>query len=553
VPPANVGKTFFAYGGWFEKDRFPNDDNFCYNGLVSSDAIPHPGLLALKKEQQNVLIEAVDLGARRFRLTNRFYFQPLARYLQGRWTLLADGVAVAQGGIRLDGAVDDTLDLQPGEAKEFQVAFDNAYLRRRREYILDFRFTLVGNTPWAPAGYELAWEQFVLPTRGLEDAGPGQASTGGRGQGDEAAPLPETFTPPAPPLAVEQGDERVLVTGRDYSVAIDKATGGVASYKWRGIELLDAPSRPDFWRVHTDNDDGNRLAINSRVWRDAGRNLRVQSIDVAEQAGAPEGPARGIPTASIRVAGQLPDVNNAPYNIGYTIDATGLVTIDVSYERREAPTAQNAERGQPAGSPATAVEQDAGRGQGRGQRRGRGRRGRGQSDGVPMLPRFGTLWTLARQFDQITWYGRGPHPTYSDLRQAPLGIYSGAVADQYIPYSRPQENGNKVDVRWVAVTSTSGTGLLAKAEVITDEAGIRSGGLSVGASHFSKEQMDVAEYDFQLAPERRTYLNLDAVQMGVGGNNSWGALPLPDYLLPNRDYRYRYTIRGIDQPPVVVD
>jgi beta-galactosidase len=65
--------------------------------------------------------------------------------------------------------------------------------------------------------------------------------------------------------------------------------------------------------------------------------------------------------------------------------------------------------------------------------------------------------------------------------------------------------------------------------------------------------MDVAEYDFQLAPERRTYLNLDAVQMGVGGNNSWGALPLPDYLLPNRDYRYRYTIRGIDQPPVVVD
>ncbi len=159
------------------------------------------------------------------------------------------------------------------------------------------------------------------------------------------------------------------------------------------------------------------------------------------------------------------------------------------------------------------------------------------------------------QFSQVTWYGRGPEMTYSDRKQAPLGVYGGKVADQYVPYSRPQENTNWVDVRWVAVTSTSGTGLLASAEMTKDEENLPVGGLSVGASQFSKQQMDAnnIEYDFQLAPENKTFLNVDGVQMGVGGNDSWGALPLNDYLLPNRNYKYRYTIRGIDHPPVAAE
>jgi beta-galactosidase len=543
VPPANIGKMFFAYGGWFEKDRFPNDDNFCMNGLVSADCRPHPGLIALKKEQQNVLVEAVDIGARRFRLTNRFYFQPLGGYMNGRWKLLANGVPVAEGPIRLEGAKDDTLDLAPGESKEFQVTFDNVNLRPRREYILSFHFTLANRTRWAPAGYELAWEQFLLPTGGFNrdaaTAGETDPATSPRPNAPTAAQRPvEAHLP----LQVDQSDSHVTVSGRDFSVTIEKSTGGVGSYKWRGAELLAAPSRPDFWRVHTDNDDGNRLAINSRVWRDAWKNLRLESVNVEEATDA--SPA----AATVRVAGILPDVGNAPYNITYGIDATGLVAIDISYERREPP-------------PPAAAESDGRRGEnGQPQRRGRGRRGRGrgQMSGVPMLPRFGSLWTLNGQYDQVTWYGRGPQPTYSDRTQAPFGVYGGSVAEQYVPYSRPQENTNWVDVRWVAVTSASGPGLLATAEANLDATGVRTGGLSVGVSPFSKEQMDgpegsIIEYDFQLAAEHRTYLNLDAAQMGVGGNNSWGLLPLPEYLLPNRDYRYRYTIRGIDQPPVIVE
>jgi beta-galactosidase len=158
-----------------------------------------------------------------------------------------------------------------------------------------------------------------------------------------------------------------------------------------------------------------------------------------------------------------------------------------------------------------------------------------------MLPRFGTLWTLDGSLDRITWYGRGPWPTYSDRRQAPIGIYGGSVADQFVHYFRPQENSNKADVRWVAVTNASGTGLLARGEPH----------LSVGISEFDKDQMENARYDFELQRRNRTYLNLDLLQMGVGGNDSWGATAMRPYLPQNQDYSYRFSIRGIDQPPAM--
>src|SRR4029078_6789371 len=111
------------------------------------------------------------------------------------------------------------------------------------------------------------------------------------------------------PLTVEQNDARVAVAGRDFAVAVDKKTGGIASYQWRGVELLAAPSRPDFWRARTDNDNGNRLPTNSRVWHSAGQNWRVESVSVTDDR------SPVVPNATIRVAGVLPDVNNAPYNL----------------------------------------------------------------------------------------------------------------------------------------------------------------------------------------------------------------------------------------------
>jgi beta-galactosidase len=86
-----------------------------------------------------------------------------------------------------------------------------------------------------------------------------------------------------------------------------------------------------------------------------------------------------------------------------------------------------------------------------------------------------------------------------------------------------------------------------------DENSEPAGALSVAASRFGKEQLENAEYDFQLSDERKTFLNIDVAQLGIGGNDSWGSYPEEPYILRNRDYKYRFTIRGIDQPPVVVE
>ncbi len=474
VPVENRGQACYVGGDWYPDDRFLTDNARVNDGLLTADGHPHPGLIALKKEQQNVLVEPVDLDKRRFRLTNRFYFQPLTGYATGTWRLLEDGRPTAQGDIQLDGDDDASLNLKPGESKEFSVKLADDVLKPEHEYILDFRFNLAQATPWASAGHELAWEQFELAARKTLQRPVAEAEL---------------------PLDVTEGGDKVLVKGRDFVATFDSKLGAMTGYSWRSIELLAAPVRPDFWRAPLDNDRGARLPRRLRAWRDAGEKFEVAKAEVQRPEPIPSGdkPAE----VCIKYSGKLTDVGDADYSITYVVDATGLVTVEIDYEPQN--------------------RRDA-----------------------PMLPRFGTEWILDGSLTQITWYGRGPQPTYSDRKQAPIGIYSGSVADQFVRYFRPQENSNKVDVRWVAVTNPSGIGLLATGEPL----------LSVGVSEFSKSQMERALYDFQLERRNRTYLNLDLLQMGVGGNDSWGATAMDDYLPQNKPYHYKFTIRGIDQPPM---
>jgi beta-galactosidase len=385
---------------------------------------------------------------------------------------LEDGQPVTSGRVELARASDGALNLTPGEAQDFTIKLTDSAQRLGHGYILDFRFNLARATPWAPAGHELAWEQFVLQTASQQVSPPAG---------------------PELPLDVDDSDGKIVVRGRDFTASFDRKLGAMVAYSWRGTELLAAPVEPDFWRAMTDNDRGARLPRRLRAWRDAGQSFQANDVDVAVDDEA------ALPTATIQFLGRLTGVGDAAYGMTFTADATGAVRVAVDYTPRD-------------------------------------------EDDAPMLPRFGTLWTLDGSFDQVTWFGRGPWPSYSDRQQAPLGIYAGSLAEQFVRYFRPQENNNKVDVRWVAVTNSSGIGLLATGNPT----------LSVGVSAFSKEQMERARYDFQLERENRTYLNLDLLQMGVGGNDSWGAKAMDDYLPQNKDYRYEFTVRGIDQPPVVV-
>ena len=157
---------------------------------------------------------------------------------------------------------------------------------------------------------------------------------------------------------------------------------------------------------------------------------------------------------------------------------------------------------------------------------------------LPELPRFGMQMTVPDEFETMTWYGRGPHESYWDRKAgAAVGVYSGAVDDQYFDYSRPQETGNKTDVRWVSLTRPDGVGLQARG---TEP-------LSVTALRYTTEDMERAEHRYEMERQDFVTLNVDYEQTGVGGDDSWGARTHAEYTLEAKPYEYTFTLKPIGE------
>jgi len=161
---------------------------------------------------------------------------------------------------------------------------------------------------------------------------------------------------------------------------------------------------------------------------------------------------------------------------------------------------------------------------------------------LPELPRFGMNFRIPAEFSQVKWYGHGPHENYWDRHTASfVGVYESEVNDLFFPYVRPQENGTRSDIRWMALTDVNGDGLLIIGMPL----------ISASALPFTTDQLDYTENEFRhtvdLVPNDFTDLNIDYRQTGVGGNDSWGARPLPVYTLHSAKYSYSFRIRPINK------
>jgi beta-galactosidase len=304
---------------------------------------------------------------------------------------------------------------------------------------------------------------------------------------------------PAQAVAIDvkdSGDEGVL-SGPSFTMRFDKNNGVITSYTYKGVNLLQRGPRPDFWRAPTDNDRGAWKAIRDRaagdkavdinIWKNAGPEWNVKSAVVEKMSNN---------AARIVVNADLPEVG-ASYTMTYMVYGTGDIIVDGAYQPGDAKLA--------------------------------------------MMPRFGTELVVAPGLENISWYGRGPEPTYSDRAFERIGVYHSTVSKEWVEYSRPQENGNKVDVRWVALTNAQGAGLLA----------VGAPALSVSAHHYAKEDIERAAYTFQMKSHPEIYLNLDWKQMGVGGINSWSPLayPMDPYRINSGEpHSFRYRLTPIDGP-----
>ncbi|WP_099159685.1 glycoside hydrolase family 2 TIM barrel-domain containing protein [Virgibacillus ndiopensis] len=161
------------------------------------------------------------------------------------------------------------------------------------------------------------------------------------------------------------------------------------------------------------------------------------------------------------------------------------------------------------------------------------------ANGLSEIPAVGMELTLPAEFEQMDWYGRGPESNYWDRKTGyPVGVYSSTVDDQFFPYVEPQETGNKTDVRWVTFTNKQGIGLMATGLPL----------LEVNALHYTEEDLESSAHPYELEKQEDIFVNLNYHQMGLGGDNSWGARPHSEFTLSSdKTYAYSYRLRPISK------
>jgi beta-galactosidase len=240
--PGDPRHTYLSYGGDWHPG-YPTDGNFCCNGLTASDRTPHPGLLEVKKVYQPVAVTAADLAAQTVQVRNKHLFSGLDAY-ELRWSVTRDGERVQHGTLAAPPA-------GPGARSTVRIPYEKpGTLTPGAEYWLNVAFVLREKTSWAPAGHTVAAEQLAL---------------------DWGAPAPADPAPSTlPALTLTESSGEVRVTGRDVEVVLDKASGTLTSYTYRGRLLLAGGPVPNFWRGPTDNDIGRGAQNSLRTWRDAG-------------------------------------------------------------------------------------------------------------------------------------------------------------------------------------------------------------------------------------------------------------------------------------------
>ncbi|MEM7152341.1 MAG: glycoside hydrolase family 2 TIM barrel-domain containing protein [Myxococcota bacterium] len=291
-----------------------------------------------------------------------------------------------------------------------------------------------------------------------------------------------------PALELVEGDAMITAKGQGFALGVSRVTGRLSSWSSDEQRILTDGVRPNAWRAPIDNDVGNGMPERLGIWRDAGAMAELAKVEVVER-----GRRRVVIRAEHTLAGKTGTVVTE-----YAIFGSGDVIVDMHLR--------------PANS------------------------------SLPDIPRVGTRSVLPGRFTRVEWFGRGPHENYWDRKTgAHMGRYQADVGDLHHPYTRPQETGNRSDVQWVALRDEQGHGLLA----------VGMPQLDFGAYPFDPrealryEPVDNRHTIDVVHDSSLVTLDLDLRQMGVGGDNSWGARTHEEYRLPARDYHLRYRLRAL--------
>ena len=304
--------------------------------------------------------------------------------------------------------------------------------------------------------------------------------------------VPEKGKASEGPVRLIQGDFNLGIRGDQYEALFSLQSGTLVSLRYGGRELIRKAPRPGFWRAPTANDRGNHMAARYGQWKLA--DLYGEPVTVR----AEDADARGIRVRNgkggvrIMVTYALPTNPAAEAELTYVFGADGRITLSMDYD---------------------------------------------PVPGLSVMPEFGFLFTLNADYDRITYYGLGPHENYCDRnRGARLGVHTGTAAGNAEPYLVPQETGNRTGVRWARVQDRLGRGILFEAEKEMD----------FSAIPYTPAELESAEHPYELPPVHNTIVRCSLGQMGVGGDDSWGARTHDEYLPDISGHmHFSVTFRGI--------
>jgi beta-galactosidase len=304
------------------------------------------------------------------------------------------------------------------------------------------------------------------------------------------APVIDSLSIPA--ISVVDSRDSVIVNNTDLNLVFNKNTGAISSYEYKGLKLFVSGPVPNFWRAPNSNDVGNGMPARCGTWRNASLNRTVAKLSVKKVSSY---------QIQISVNFNYPTTKVSSGSVVYDIYGDGNIIVSSTLMP---------------GSPQ-----------------------------LPEIPEIGMLCQVPSEFSNVTWYGRGPFENYWDRKiGSNVGVYSTTVDSMFVSYIKPQETGNRTDVRWMCLTNNSGNGLMVT--------GMPE--MEFNALQYTPWELESKIHPYELKKNSATVLRLNYRQMGVGGDNSWGARPHPEFTLyPNQVYFYRIRILPINSSQKAMD
>ena len=463
------GKKYMGYGG--DHGDWPNDGMFCMNGIMLPDLTPKPQYYEVKKVYQNVgvtLNEVKEVNGDKyasFKIFNKNYFEPITSDVYDIVAYLVCDGNKEEEPILL------TENIEPRKEVSYSHIVD---MDNPGEYFLNVEFRLKKDMPWAKKGYVQMSEQLFLGNTRK----PSDYSTG--------------FNNGVTQLKEENG--KTVVSGKDFSVTFDNESGSLCGMEYKGKTLLkDSPLQLSAFRAPVDNDNWAR-----NQWFQQGLyNLqhKVVGKPIVEQAES------GVVYIIYNVVSQAKGRGGVKYRAGKAGQPFESVETPLgeSEEWVISFTSTLAYSIYPDGKVDLASSIVT-------------------SNPDLALPRLGYEVKLPSQYDQYTYYGRGPLNNYNDRKTGSfVGLYKSTVGEQFVNFPKPQSMGNREDVRWCALTDKEGDGLVFVSELDA---------ISTSALPWSALQMTLAQHPYELPKSDGTYLHLDCKVNGMGGNSCGQGGPL---------------------------